>query len=153
MIDNITKSFGLNQFQKHKNDQESVRAWIEEWKSGENNPVFFCKFQGENAPDDADLCKEDFMVVMQTPIQKLMAQKFVEKGICVGTTHETTGYDFLLTTVMVTDDYGEGFPVGWCLSNHEDFTHMSIFFKMLKQNCGVLQPRSIRDVRHGKSVL
>ena len=83
------------------------------------------------------------MVMMQMPFQKLMVQKFVEKGICVNSTHGTTEYNFLLTTVMVTDEYGEGFLVEWCLSNHEDFTHMCLFFKMLKQNCGVLRPRFI----------
>jgi len=26
------------------------------------------------------------------------------KGVCIDSTHGTTGYDFLLTTVMVTDE-------------------------------------------------
>ena len=42
---------------------------------------------------------------------------------------------------MVMDEQGEGFPIAWCLSNHEDFTHMCILFKLLKQNCGILSPR------------
>ncbi len=142
-VDNITRSFGLDQVRKHENDQESVKAWFEEWQSSESNPVLFCKIQGEDPPDDVDLCAEDFMIVMQTPFQKLMAQKFAEKGVCIDSTHGTTGYDFLLTTVMITDEYGEGFPIGWCLSNHEDFTHMCLFFEMLKQNCGSLQPRYV----------
>ena len=40
-----------------------------------------------------------------------MAQKFASKGVCIDSTHGTTGYDFLLTTVMVTDECGEGLPV------------------------------------------
>ena len=140
-IDNITKSFGLNQVQKHVNDQESIKAWIEEWKTSENNPVLFYKFQGEDAPDGADLSKEDFMIVMQTPFQKSMAQKFAGKGVCIDSTHGTTGYDFPLTTVMVIDEHGEGLPIAWCLFNHKDFTNMCIFFDKLKQNCGALMPR------------
>lgn len=140
-VSNIVKSFGLSQVQKHTNDQESVRAWLEEWEASQNNPVLFCKFQGEVAPEDVDLLKEDFMIVLQTPFQKLMAQKFAGKGVCIDATHGTTGYDFPLTTVMVMDEQGEGFPIAWCLSNHEDFTHMCIFFGFLKQNCGKLSPR------------
>ena len=43
-----------------------------------------------------------------------------KKVICIDSTHKTTGYDFLLITVMVVDEYGEGYPVAWCLSNRED---------------------------------
>ena len=44
---NIKRSFGLSDFQKHANDQESVRAWIEEWENSNSNPILFCKFQGK----------------------------------------------------------------------------------------------------------
>ena len=92
-LDNISKTFGISDVQKHSDDQESVRAWVEEWSHSENNPVLFHK------------------------------------------------YDFLLTSVVVIDEYGEGFPVAWCLSNHEGFTHMCVFFEMVKRNCGILTPR------------
>ena len=45
-LDNIKRSFGLSDFKKHENDQESVRAWIEEWKNSDSNPILFHKFQG-----------------------------------------------------------------------------------------------------------
>ena len=45
-LDNIKRSFGLSDFKKHENDQESVRAWIEEWKNSNSNPILFHKFQG-----------------------------------------------------------------------------------------------------------
>ena len=41
-------------------------------------------------------------------------------NVCVDGTHGTNGYDFTLITVMVIDEYGEGFPVAWCISNRED---------------------------------
>ena len=99
----------------------------------ESNPVFFQKFQGESAPDGYDLTKDDFMIVIQSPFQKKMVQKFSSNGICVDATHGTTGYDFLLTSLVVIDEYGEGFPIAWCLSNHEHFTHMCIFYQMIKR--------------------
>lgn len=46
---NIMKSFGIGDLQKHQDDQESVRAWVEEWSKSDNNPVLFHKYQGEPA--------------------------------------------------------------------------------------------------------
>lgn len=125
-LSNISRAFQWfgGQVQRSENDQESVRAWIQEWQESGNNPVLFYKLQGEQAQEDLDLLQEDFFIVIQIPFQKAMAQKFASKGVCTDSTHGTTGYDFLLTTVMVTDECGEGLPVAWCLSNHKDFTRV-----------------------------
>ncbi len=139
-LSNIKSAFAISDIQRHSNDQCSVKAWVEEWSANESNPILFTKFQGDEPPSGFNLTKDDFLIVVQTPFQKLMAQKFAHKGICVDSTHGTTGYDFLLTTVVALDEFGEGIPIGWLLSNHEDFTHMCIFFEMLKKNCGVLYP-------------
>ena len=32
-LDNIKRSFGLSDTQRHPDDQASVRAWVEEWSS------------------------------------------------------------------------------------------------------------------------
>ena len=40
--------------------------------------------------------------------------------ICVDTTHGTNHYDFNVFTIMVVDDYGEGLPVAWAITNTED---------------------------------
>ena len=45
------KSFGLNEVEKLPDHQESVRAWVEDWSSCENNPVLFPKYQGELPPN------------------------------------------------------------------------------------------------------
>ena len=55
-LDNISKSFGISDVQKHLDNQERVRAWVEEWSHSENNPVFFFhKYQGETVPEGYDL--------------------------------------------------------------------------------------------------
>lgn len=140
-LSNIMASFGIDDVQRHADDQESVRAWVEEWRQSENNPVLFCKFQVEDGPEGIDLAKDDFMIIIQSPFQKVMSNKFATKGICVDATHGTNGYDFPLTSLVVLDEYWAGFPIAWCLSNHEDFTHMCIFFNEIKKNCGILTPR------------
>ena len=51
-INNIEKAYGLDQIRRHMNDQQSVLAWIEEWKKDdETNPILFYKLQGKTAPD------------------------------------------------------------------------------------------------------
>ncbi len=61
--------------------------------------------------------------------------------MCVDSTHGTNGYDFLLITVVVIDDYGEGFPVAWCISNREDQNIMLSFFQEIKKRVGTLTPK------------
>jgi hypothetical protein len=113
-----------------------------EWEQSESNPVLFYKLQGQDYMDDEDLnLTRDFIVILQSPFQKTLAQKFAHKGVCCDATHGTTGYDFKLTTLLVIDEFGQGVPVVWCLSNNEDFTHMCVFFKMIKRNCGRLDPQ------------
>ena len=92
------------------------------------------------------------MMVLQALFQKLMAQKLAGKGVCIDATHGTAGYDFPLTTVMVMDEQGEGFPIAWCLSNHEDFTRMCIFFQIFEAELWYLVA-SVVNVRFGKPVL
>ncbi|XP_022790149.1 uncharacterized protein LOC111329658 [Stylophora pistillata] len=92
-LSNISRAFQWfgGQVQRSENDQESVRAWIQEWQESGNNPVLFYKLQGEQAQEDLDLLQEDFFIVIQIPFQKAMAQKFASKGVCIDSTHGTTG--------------------------------------------------------------
>ena len=111
---------------RHSEDQVSVQACIDEWaENEEGNPVLFYKFQGQECPSSLNFAK-----VIQNPYQKEIPQMFAHKGICVDSTHGTTGYDFLLTSLVVLDEFGEDTPVAWLLSNHEEFTcYMCSFFK------------------------
>ena len=83
--------------------------------------------------------KEDFFIVVQSPLQKQMFETFAHKGVCCDSTHGTNAYDFSLSTVLVIDDFGQGFPVAWCLSSHEDFTTMTLIFNEIKKNCGIVK--------------
>ena len=65
--------------------------------------------------------------------------KLAKNGICCDSTHGTHGYDFLLTTIHVIDEFGEGLPVAWCLSSHEDFSSMVVFFSEIKKKCGAVE--------------
>ena len=56
-------------------------------------------------------------------------------------THETNGYDFTLITLMIIDEYGEGFPVAWCISNREDQPLLLQFYGAIKNRVGPLSPK------------
>ena len=62
--------------------------------------------------------------------------KHVSKIICVDSTHNTTQYDFMLTTVLVLDEYEEAVLVAWAVSNREDAEILEIFFKSVRDSCG-----------------
>ena len=134
-LHNIGRAFGLDEVPRHGNDQESMLLWIKEWESTRNNPVLYYKLQGSESENNV-LKKPDFMIIIQTEHQKKLYQQFGIKGICVDSTHGTTGYDFLLTSLLVVDEFGAGQPAGWCLSNRETEDFMKFFCTKVKENCG-----------------
>lgn len=89
------------------------------------NPVVYYKLQGDKDTEEK-LGEDDFIIILQTQQQKYLLEKFGDKGVCCDSTHGTTGYDFGLTTLLVIDEFSEGVPAAWCLSNHEDYKFMKI---------------------------
>ncbi|XP_065684287.1 uncharacterized protein LOC124810299 [Hydra vulgaris] len=141
----ITKDYILDEIrdeivvQRHPNDQDSVAAWLKEWQMKENNPILHYKLQGE--PDTSHQFEvSDFIIIIQTEHQKNMFQQFGRAGVCIDSTHGTNGYDFLLTTLLVVDELGEGQPAGWCLATSDSFNFMKLFFGKLKENSGNIYP-------------
>ena len=63
--------------------------------------------------------------------------------ICIDTTHGTNGYDFTLISVLIVDEYGEGFSVAWVISNWEDQILLMNFFRALKRRIVVVSPAYI----------
>ena len=67
-----------------------------------------------------------------------MLRKLGPNRVCCDSTHGNNGYDFLLTALLVIDEFGEGFLAAWCISNHEDVTTMCTFFSEIKKNTGTI---------------
>lgn len=68
-----------------------------------------------------DVAKESFLLAEQTEFQRDAMRMFAnEKAVCMDATNGTNVYDFLLITIMVIDNYGEGIPVGWAIIDKED---------------------------------
>lgn len=124
-LNNIKKDIGLG---NSLNDANSVELWIESMKE-DGNIIYEYKRQNNDHP----LLKyEDFSLAFSFDIQLNMFNSFGGDRICIDSTHGTTGYDFELVTIMVIDEFEEGFPVAFCLTSTVSFKTMSYFFKMVK---------------------
>ena len=137
-LHNIEQSFDLKKIERHKDDAMSVHLWVQECISHEKeNPVLFYKPQGQTLAEvgtNKGLGVHDFALVLQTPLQcEMLKTCGNNQVICVDATHGTNSYDFLLLTVLVIDELGEGFPVAWCYSNKEDTAILTNFFQHLKE--------------------
>jgi hypothetical protein len=139
-INNIKQAFKIDNAQKDNDDATSVAAWVEEMKNDQSNPVILYKPQGERQPAHCDnLSDDDFLIALQTPLQQQMLQTFSQdQTVCIDSTYGVTGYEFILTTILVIDEFGEGFPVSWCLSNREDQLLYENFFRAIRDKCGII---------------
>ena len=70
-----------------------------------------------------------------------MLKQFGSNAICIDSTHGSNAYHFNLTSIVIVDDYGEGLPVGWMLSNKEDKQILIQFFRAIKQRVGNISPQ------------
>lgn len=122
--------------EKHADDATSLAMHIEELRQdGADNPVIFSKFQKEAAVGGLEV--DDVMIVFQTEMQAEMLKSYGhDKVVCMDATHGTNMYGFLLITILVVDDYGEGYPVAWCITNHETEKSLVHFLNVVKGNLG-----------------
>lgn len=75
-----------------------------------------------------DLEKDVFFLSIMFSEQIKIFNKFGSDRICVDSTHGQTGYDFEFITLLVLDEFEEGFPVTLCLSSKVNFETMKVFF-------------------------
>ena len=105
-------------------------------EKGGDSPVLLYKPQGTEYTE-VGICnglrEDDFLLVLQTPLQMEMLRSFGNNIICVDATHGTNEYDFMLVSMIVIDDYGEGCPVAWCFTNREDELSLTHFFSHIEQ--------------------
>ena len=87
-----------------------------------------------------NLAKTDFCLAIQTKLQQEMFIKFANSHVVgVDSTHKTNGNDVPLITVLVADEFGEGYPVAWCISNREDKVVIIAFFEKLREKFGSIK--------------
>ena len=140
-VNNMRRSLNLRNVHKHSNDHTSTSLWVSELRSSEDyDPILAYKPQGEFVEDIDDISKESFFLALQTEYQRDMMEKYGNDVICIDSTHSTNMCDFLLITIMVIDNYGEGIPVAWAISDKEDACTLVQFFKPLYKRVGKIKP-------------
>ncbi|KAJ8929042.1 hypothetical protein NQ314_018311 [Rhamnusium bicolor] len=117
---------------RHRNDV-SVELWIEEYKQVGNSTLIYKK-QGD---DHVLFEKNDFCLIVFNHSQEYMLKTFGKNTVCVDSTHGLNGYDFELTTVMIIDEFGEGFPGACMFTNRKDTLH-EFFFEQIQLKTGII---------------
>jgi len=82
----------------------------------------------------------DFMLIILTETQKEVLKKFGSGKLCIDSTHGTNQYNFNLTTIVVIDEFGEGYPAAFCISTKIDEVHMTVFFSKIKEAIDCFAP-------------
>ena len=101
--------------------------------------LLFFKEQGKPQDNNMDNFEDnDFVLCIQTEFLRGMLQKFGHDTICIDSTHGINMCNFHVITVVVIEEYGEGIPVAWMLSNREDVMAINAFITALKEVCGII---------------
>ena len=88
---------------------------------------------------------QDFLLVLMNPLQRKMLHKFGHDRVAVDTTYGGLpgavlppggGYVYELTTLLVIDDYEEGFPVAFMCSSAIDTDSLREFFESIRTAVG-----------------
>jgi len=136
---NIAHEFHLSKIQ-HKKDAAIVRDWVDMCRQENSDLVRFIKYQGEEVMDDSQderIALDDFMIVLMNNVQVYMLQQYGHHRVnCMDSTRGMNVYDFQLTTLMIIDDYGEVFPVAFCISSKVDTRVMEVFLKNVRTAIG-----------------
>ena len=138
-VHNIRHQYNVEGIQFHQNDHCSVQLWVESMNNNADieSPVLLFKQQGVEQPEDLnDFGVGDFAIGLQTVFQRDMLLKFGSEVVCMDSTHGTNVYDFYLVTILVLDDYGEGVPVAWLITNREDASAVRQFLLKVREKCG-----------------
>jgi len=138
-LKNIVRDFNLSRgVRVCANDADSVAAWVEQNRQdGDRSLVRYIKFQG-SVDEQRDLAADDFMLVIMTEAQIAVLKQLYKPNheVAMDSTHGTNAYDYQLTTLMIIDEHGEGFPAAFCFSNKVDEVAMSVFLSVCKENIG-----------------
>ncbi len=101
------------------NDAVSVDIIAEEMK--EAGTCLYYKPQKADDPlERGHLTYDDFVLIVQTKLQKDFLAEFGRKFICLDSTHHAGKYQFLLYTLMVADEERSGLPVAHMITNREE---------------------------------
>lgn len=101
-------------------------------KKGNLNPVLYYKHQESIDSAVPHFTVNDFCLIIMNPLKTQLFIKFGNNKVCVDGTHRLNGYSFQLYTIVVVDEYGNGYPVAFCFSNRSDTDTYKHYFQCIK---------------------
>lgn len=129
---NIQRSFNLYDGRYHQNDFLSVAQYIKNLSQETDDPILYVRFPSTQA--DANDREKSMLIVIATPYQLQALAKYGDKGtVCMDSTHGTAGYDYLLTSIVVVDDFGNGLPAAFCISSYSSEVEWTLFIQEVKK--------------------
>ena len=137
-IRNVQNQYNIQGISRHPNDLTSVCAWVEEFKESPHNPIILFKTQGKQLENMENVGTDDFILVLQTQFQLDMLKANGNKCICMDATYGVNMYAFMLISILIIDEYGEGIPVAWAITNREDTAILIQYMKAIKQKNSLL---------------
>ncbi|KAJ8949492.1 hypothetical protein NQ314_008183 [Rhamnusium bicolor] len=119
---------------RNKDDATSVHLCIEELQRSEFNSVLVYK-RGDIL-ESFPLEENDFCLIIMSQYEQHMLVKYGNNIIAVDGTYGLNNYDFKLTTLMVVDNFNEGFPGAFMFTNRKDTLIHQIFFEVIESKVG-----------------
>ncbi|KAF0761691.1 SWIM-type domain-containing protein [Aphis craccivora] len=102
----------------------------------DESPIIYFKQQGNSNNNVQTFTKDDFCLIIMTQFQSEILMKFGNDKIYIDGTHGLNGYNFQLYTIVVVDEFGNGYPVAFCFSNKSDIALYKHYFQCIKNVTG-----------------
>ncbi|XP_065903839.1 uncharacterized protein [Dysidea avara] len=117
---------------RHTNDAISVDRIVKELQLESPSSIIAYKPQGIVKADYPSLQESSFFLALMTSFQADMFKEFSTLG-CVDSKHKTTQYGYKLITLVVADEFRNGIPVAWGITDVEDTNRYTVFFSAIRK--------------------
>ena len=136
---NVKYQFNIDLMEKDPKDTTSVHYWVKELEKQDFNPVLVYKPQGI---DRYSLPNNDCLLGIQTKYQLDTLIVYGNKVIIWILHIRQHNMIYSLYLFLSIDDFWEGLPVAWLISNREDQLVLSPFLQEMSRRCGQIATKT-----------
>lgn len=111
---------------------------VESFAMQHSESVLLYKREGEILYNCSELKKEDFVLIYMNKKQKENLQKFGNNVLAMDETQGLDEYGFFLHTLMILDNFDQGFPACFLFTNRNDQIIIELLFQCIKDEIGIL---------------
>lgn len=118
---------------RHEHDSEWVQEMMDK---GDESPILYSYYKEQGKEGISCFTKVDFCLIIMTKFQSELLLKFGCDKICINGTHLSNGFNFQLYSLVVVDEFGNGYPVPFSFSNKSDSALYKHYFRYIKNVIG-----------------